>query len=92
MMSLNDINIVQKWIKGVINDPLGKTLLINSQFTEIQLETLLIDVFAERVLEKKISYSYKVKMRLADKKISRGAFNRTLHQARSNMIKLSAST
>jgi len=86
-MSLNDLEKVQDWIKRTINDPLTKILLENSQFTQIQLETLLIDILAGRIADKKISCTEKSKMRLTEKKISRGAFNRTLQQARKNMTR-----
>lgn len=86
-MSANDIETVQNWIKGIINDPLSKILLDNSQLTKIQLETLLIDILADRILDKKFNYTKKSMMRISHKKISRGAFNRTLQQARKNMIR-----
>lgn len=87
MMSINDVESVQKWIKGINNDPLAKILLNNSQLTQIQLETLLIDILVGQVMEKKVGYETKSKMRLTNKKISRGAFDRTLRQARSNMTR-----
>ena len=79
--------MVKIWIKRTISDPLVKSLLINSQLTQIQLETLLIDLLGEQLIEKKISSKEKVTMRLENKKISRGSFDRTLRQARTNMIK-----
>ena len=84
-MSEIDINNVQNWIKGIINDPLAKILSKNSQLTEIQLETLLIDLLSERLLDRKISNEAKSMLRIENKKISRGSFNRTLQQAKKNM-------
>jgi len=84
-MSSNDIETLQNWIKRTMNDPLIKILLENSQFTQIQLETLLIDLLSEQIVDKKLSNAEKSKIRLTDKQISRGAFNRTLQQARKNM-------
>jgi len=86
-MISNSSEMVKIWIKRTINDPLVKSLLINSQLTQIQLETLLIDLLGEQLIEKKISSKEKVTMRLENKKISRGSFDRTLRQARTNMIK-----
>ena len=86
-MISNSSEMVKIWIKRTISDPLVKSLLINSQLTQIQLETLLIDLLGEQLIEKKISSKEKVTMRLENKKISRGSFDRTLRQARTNMIK-----
>ncbi|RJS84316.1 hypothetical protein CW706_04340 [Candidatus Bathyarchaeota archaeon] len=62
-------------------------MLKNSQLTKIQLETLLIDVLAEKISGKRIVYEKKAKMRLIKSGVSRGSFNRTLAQARTNVIK-----
>lgn len=77
---------VQKWIKSAFNDSLTKILLNNSHLTKIQAETLLIDNLAENFLDRKIGYEEKAKMRRSTKGVSRGAFNRTLHQANKNII------
>jgi len=77
---------VQKWIKSVFNDSLTKILVNNSHLTKIQAETLLIDNLAENFLDRKIGYAEKAKMRWSTKRVSRGAFNRTLHQANKNII------
>lgn len=86
-MSLNTREKVKKWIISNLNDPLAKTLLKNSHLTEIQAETLLIDVYSERLYDEKISFTEKAALRTSTKNISRGSFNRTLKQARVNMIK-----
>ena len=54
--------------------------------TRPQLETLLIDLFADELVGRKLGAEEKAAMRL-DKKVSRGSFNRTLRQARLNVIK-----
>ncbi|KPV62070.1 MAG: hypothetical protein AOA66_1439 [Candidatus Bathyarchaeota archaeon BA2] len=74
----------QKWIKQSLNDPIGKILAKNSNLTKTQLETLLIDVLAENISGKSLKYDQKAKLRLSA--VSRGAFNRTLRQARRNVI------
>lgn len=74
----------QKWIKSSLDDPIAKTLARNSHLTTTQLETLLIDVLCENMVGKSLKYDEKAKLRLS--RVSRGSFNRTLRQARSNVI------
>lgn len=76
---------VQNWIKSMFNDTLTIILLNNSHLTKIQAETLLIDNLAENMLDRKMGYEEKAKMRVSTKGVSRGAFNRTLHQANKNI-------
>ena len=80
-------NHVQLWLINSLNDPLVKILLKNSHLTKIQLETLLIDILAENISNKPLKYEEKARFRLERAKISRGAFNRTLSQAKQNTIK-----
>ena len=72
----------QNWLNYSLNDPMVKTLSKNSNLTKIQLETLLIDVLAENVADKSLKYDEKAKLRILA--VSRGAFNRSLRQARQN--------
>jgi hypothetical protein len=74
----------QKWIKSSLSDPLVKILAKNSHLTKTQLETLLIDILAENICGKSLKYDEKARLRLSA--VSRGAFNRTLRQARWNVI------
>jgi len=85
-MKEEELKKAQKWIIKTIKDPLVQLLYKNSFFTEKQLETFLIDIMSEEILEKKLSYKDKALIR-SDKKISRGVFGRTLQQARKNMIR-----
>jgi hypothetical protein len=78
---------VQTWLIGSLNDPIVKILSANSQLTRIQLETLLIDVLSDNLSGKQLKYDEKANLRLMKAKISRGAFNRTLKQAKENVIK-----
>jgi hypothetical protein len=55
--------------------------------TKTQLETLLIDILAEHMAGKMLKYDEKAKLRLTKAKLSRGAFNRTLKQAKSNVTR-----
>ena len=78
---------VQRWIISLFNDPITKILIKNSNLTKTQLETFLIDVLSEKITDKKLVYEQKAKLRLLKSGVSRGAFNRTLKQARKNIIK-----
>lgn len=86
-MNQNESEIVQNWVRRTINDPLTKILLENSHFSEKQLEVLLIDISAEGIIEKKVTYVEKAAMRSTRKNLTRGAFAGTLRQAQRNMTK-----
>jgi hypothetical protein len=74
----------QNWLKYSLNAPMVKILAKNSNLTKIQLETLLIDVLAENIADKSLKYDEKAKIRILA--VTRGAFNRSLRQARRNVI------
>jgi hypothetical protein len=78
---------VQSWLISSLNDSIVKILAKNSHLTKTQLETLLIDVLSENTTGKPLKYEEKARLRLTKAKISRGAFNRTLKQAKENVIK-----
>lgn len=78
---------VQPWIMSSLNDPVVKILAKNSHLTKTQLETLLIDILSENAAGKPLKYDEKARLRLTKAKISRGSFNRTLKQAKENVIK-----
>lgn len=78
---------VQSWLRGSLNDPIAKTIAANSHLTTTQLETLLIDILSENMAGKQLKYDEKARLRLTKAGISRGAFNRTLRQAKENVIK-----
>ena len=78
---------VQPWLTSSLGDPIVKIIAANSHLTKTQLETLLIDILAENVAGKTLTYDEKAVLRLTKAKISRGAFNRTLKQAKENVIK-----
>jgi hypothetical protein len=79
--------IVQKWLVSLNKDPIFKILLKNSNLTKVQAETFLIDILAEKISGKKIVYEDKAKLRTVKSGVSRGSFNRTLAQARRNIIR-----
>lgn len=78
---------VQNMIKILENDPIVKILLKNCHITKIQLETLLIDFLSENFAEKHLKCGEKARFRLTKPSITRGAFNRTLKQAKTNTIR-----
>ncbi|TFG15296.1 hypothetical protein EU537_01340 [Candidatus Thorarchaeota archaeon] len=90
----NDVNFekirkASQGTKRVLREPIMKSLLQNSLLTETQLETLLIDLLVEDNFGKHIPYDTKASLRTTEngKGVSRGAFNRTLQQARENITK-----
>jgi len=78
---------VQSWLISALNDPITKILSNNSHLTTTQLETLLIDVLSENIAGRSLKYDEKARLRLIKAKISRGAFNRTLKQAKDNVVR-----
>ncbi len=78
---------VQSWLTSSINDPVAKIIASSSHLTKTQLETLLIDILSEQLAGKSLKYDEKASLRLTKAKISRGSFNRTLKQAKDNVIK-----
>jgi len=78
---------VKSWLISSQNDPIAEILAKSSHLTKTQLETLLIDVLAENIAGKPLKYDEKARLRLTKAKISRGAFNRTLKQAKENVTK-----
>lgn len=78
---------VQIWLLASLSDPITQIISRNSHLTKTQLETLLIDVLAENFAGHAVKYDEKAKLRLTKAKLSRGAFNRTLKQAKENVTK-----
>jgi hypothetical protein len=78
---------VQSMLASSINDPIAKIMAENSHLTKTQLETLLIDILSDNISDKSLKYDEKARLRLTKAKISRGAFNRTLKQAKENVTK-----
>ena len=78
---------VQSWLTASTNDPVVRIIAKNSHLTKTQLETLLIDILSENIARKPLKYEEKARLRLTKAEISRGAFNRTLRQAKENVVK-----
>jgi len=88
MTEVNDyFRNTQSQLKRLLEDPISKILLNNSLLSMIQLETLLIDLLSEDITGYSLKYKDKAKLRLNDKGVSRGSFNRTLKQANTNINK-----
>ena len=77
-------NELQKLIDRAYKDPIGSILLKNSNITNTQYETLVIDYMTS--MNDDIEITFKDKTFYRNKKVSRGSFSRTLSQARGNII------
>ena len=77
--------------RQILDEPILKILLEQSSLTMTQLETFLIDIIIEDRYGDHIPYHDKAQIRSQKKGVSkgvtRGAFNRTLKQARKNITK-----
>jgi len=77
--------------KQVLKEPILKKLQEGSTLSSAQLETLLIDLVVEDNLGSHITYedkaSYRSRPGTKSRGVSRGAFNRTLTQARTNVTR-----
>ena len=74
----------QKIIQKTFQDPLTDILLNNSNLTQTQFETLVIDMLMDIISDEKLSFDEKTLFRT--KNVSRGSFSRSLSQARKNVI------
>ena len=86
MKALEIKKSIQNVIKSIERDPILKILLENSHLTKIQLETFLIDILSKYNQENRIKSEEKTYFRIRGK-VSRGSFNRTLKQAKKNIIR-----
>lgn len=81
MGSPKEINAI---LNRLLKDNVLNILVRNSNLTPTQLETLIIDFLLEINYIEKANYDLKGLFRL--KRVSRGSFHRTLHQARKNIV------
>jgi len=72
-------------IRGTVQDPVLSRLLERSNLTAAQFETVLVDQLGADLAEKPLTREEMTRLRRAGRKTSRGAFNRTLQQARTNI-------
>ena len=77
--------------RQVLREPILKKLQEGSVLSEAQIETLLIDLVVEDSYGSHITYedkaTYRSKRGTRSRGVSRGAFNRTLKQARRNITR-----
>jgi hypothetical protein len=73
-------------IEETLRDRILSALLQRSNLTKIQFETLLVDQLGHDMANKRLTRSDMAQLRQDQKRISRGSFNRTLRQARENVV------
>ena len=90
-ISSKEIRSAAQNARRALREPILKILLERSLLTEVQMETLLIDLAIEDQVGDHVPYEDKASIRrkAASKSpgVSRGAFNRTLSQARRNITR-----
>lgn len=69
----------------LLSDPVLKRLLERSSLTRPQFESFLLDQIGAEMAERRLSRSEMALLRREHGGISRGAFNRTLRQGRTNV-------
>lgn len=72
-------------VAETLRDPVLSKLLERSNLTKTQFETILVDQLGDDLADKTLTREEMTRLRRARGKISRGAFYRTLQQARSNI-------
>ena len=77
----------QKWLKQTVGDPIVGILLENSNLTKKQFETFIISLLGDQFRVEAGGRVRKLRVRTDAFKITRGAFNRTLNQAKGNVIR-----
>jgi len=73
-------------IKDTLRDRILSALLQRSNLTRIQFETLLVDQLGHDMANKRLTRNDMAQLRLNKEGVSRGSFNRTLRQARENVV------
>ena len=74
-------------LSATLHDPIAQTLLIHSNLTRVQLETVLISMLGEELSGRPLHSHEKVVLRPMKPKLTRGSFNRTLSQGRKNVVR-----
>ena len=73
-------------IDETLRDRILSVLLQRSNLTRIQFETLLVDQLGHDMANKRLTRDDMARLRRDKNGISRGSFNRTLRQARENVV------
>ena len=93
MTSKNEVAKTSAWAHRMLQDPIAQHLQEHSHLTEVQIETLIIDYLLDGFSGERTDYDTKAGLRRkhettkAKRGVTRGAFNRSLAQARKNVIK-----
>jgi len=87
MKNLNSINDAKSFVESVFEDEILLTLLNNSNLTRKQFESLIIDFSLEKMLDDNLTMRHKTRLRTDRENLSRGAFLRTLSQAKMNVVR-----
>jgi hypothetical protein len=69
-----------------LQDRILAVLLLRSNLTKAQFETLFVDQLGHDMANKRLTRDDMTELRRKHQGISRGAFNRTLRQARENVV------
>ena len=77
---------VMQPLNGTFRDPIVRILLEHSHLTKTQFESLLISLLGEELAGRCLSGQEKAKLRHGRPNLTRGAFNRTVTQARGNIV------
>ncbi len=72
-------------VKDILKDPIVSRLLLRSNLTRAQFETLLVDQLGHDMADKRLTRNEMAQMMRNQKGISRGSLNRSLRQARENV-------
>jgi len=73
-------------LTATFRDPITQTLLIHSSLTRTQFETVLISMLGQELSGRALLSHERLVLRLTKPKLTRGSFNRTLSQARRNIV------
>lgn len=74
------------YLDETLQDRISAALLSRSNLTKTQFETLLVDQLGHDMANKRLTRDDMSELRKKQARISRGAFNRTLRQARENVV------
>jgi hypothetical protein len=72
-------------IRDLLADPVLRTMLERSSLTKAQFETFLLDQMGSEIAEKRLNRHEMALLRRDRGGITRGSFNRTLKQGRTNV-------
>src|SRR5712692_2434038 len=72
-------------VRETLHDQITVGLRQRSNLTQAQFETILVDQLGNEMANKRLTREEMARLRQTSAKISRGAFNRTLKQSRTNV-------